>query len=122
MILPETSGKKIVVMLGSHDLALNVLAQRSLEKTGLQLIIQPVGSLDGLVALRQGVAPQISGCHLLDIQSGEYNLPFIRHIFPDRPVVLVTLAHRQQGAAGSAGQPAPDPGGGRPRARRCDAG
>ncbi len=104
MILPETSGKKIVVMLGSHDLALNVLAQRSLEKTGLQLIIQPVGSLDGLVALRQGIA-QISGCHLLDIQSGEYNLPFIRHIFPDRPVVLVTLAHRQQGLLVAPGNP-----------------
>jgi putative molybdopterin biosynthesis protein len=104
IILPEISGKKIVVMLGSHDLALNVLAQRSPEKTGLQLIIQPVGSLDGLVALRQGIA-QISGCHLLDSQSGEYNLPFIRHIFPDRPMVLVTLAHRQQGLLVAPGNP-----------------
>ena len=33
MILPEASGKKIVVMLGSHDLALNALAQRSLENS-----------------------------------------------------------------------------------------
>jgi molybdate-binding protein/DNA-binding HxlR family transcriptional regulator len=104
MILPETSGKEIVVVLGSHDLALNALAQRSMENTGLQLIIQPVGSLDGLVALRQGIA-QMSGCHLLDLQSGEYNLPFIRHIFPDRPVVLVTLAHREQGLLVTQGNP-----------------
>jgi putative molybdopterin biosynthesis protein len=104
MILPEASGNKIVVMLGSHDLALNALAQRSLESSGVQLIIQPVGSLDGLVALRQGIA-QMSGCHLLDVQSGEYNLPFIRHIFPDRPVVLVTLAHREQGLLVAPGNP-----------------
>jgi len=104
MILPETSGNNIVVMLGSHDLAVNVLAQHSMENTGLQLIIQPVGSLDGLVALRQGIA-QVSGCHLLDVQSGEYNLPFIRHIFPDRPVVLVTLAHREQGLLVAPGNP-----------------
>jgi molybdate-binding protein len=104
MILPETGGKKIIVMLGSHDLALNALAQHSQENTGLQLIIQSVGSLDGLVALRQGIA-QMSGCHLLDVQSGEYNLPFIRHIFPDRPVVLVTLAHREQGLLVAPGNP-----------------
>jgi molybdate-binding protein len=104
MILPETGGKKIIVMLGSHDLALNALAQRSQENTGLQLITQPVGSLDGLVALRQGIA-QMSGCHLLDAQSGEYNLPFIRHLFPDRPVVLVTLAHREQGLLVAPGNP-----------------
>ena len=104
MILPETSGKKIIVMLGSHDLALNLLAQRSIDNSGLQLIIQPVGSLDGLVALRQGIA-QMSGCHLLDVQSGEYNLPFIRHLFPDRPVVLVTLAHREQGLLVAPGNP-----------------
>jgi putative molybdopterin biosynthesis protein len=103
-ILPEISDKKIIVMLGSHDLALSALAQRSIENTGLQLIIQPVGSLDGLIALRQGIA-QLSGCHLLDIQSGEYNLPFIRHIFPDRPVVVVTLAHREQGLLVAPGNP-----------------
>jgi putative molybdopterin biosynthesis protein len=104
MILPQTSEKKILVMLGSHDLALNLLAQGSLEVIGLQLIIQSVGSLDGLVALRQGIA-QLSGCHLLDRKSGEYNLPFIRYIFPDRPMVLVTLAHRQQGLLVAPGNP-----------------
>jgi putative molybdopterin biosynthesis protein len=45
--------------------------------------------------LRQGLC-QISGSHLLD-ETGEYNTPFVRHLFPDRAVEIVTLAHRTQG-------------------------
>jgi putative molybdopterin biosynthesis protein len=67
------------------------------------LVSLPVGSLDGLVNLRQGLC-QISGSHLLD-QSGEYNLPFVRHLFPDRAVEIVTLAYRTQGLMLASGNP-----------------
>ncbi len=63
----------------------------------------PVGSLDGLVNLRQGLC-QISGSHLLD-ESGEYNTPFIRHLFPDREMEIVTLAYRMQGLILASGNP-----------------
>ncbi len=63
----------------------------------------PVGSLDGLVNLRQGLC-QISGAHILD-ETGEYNTPTVRHLFPDRNVELVTLAHRTQGLILAAGNP-----------------
>jgi putative molybdopterin biosynthesis protein len=63
----------------------------------------PVGSLDGLVNLRQGLC-QISGSHLLDI-TGEYNTPFVRHLFPDRDVEIVTLAYRTQGLILANGNP-----------------
>ena len=104
MILPETRGASYRVLLGSDDLALSDLAQRAAERLGLRLILQPVGSLDGLIALRQGMA-QISACHLLDAASGEYNLPYVRHIFPDREVRLITLAHRAQGLLVAEGNP-----------------
>ena len=61
------------------------------------------GSLDGLVNLRQGLC-QISGSHLLDA-TGEYNTPFIRHLFPDRDVDIVTLAYRTQGLMLASGNP-----------------
>ncbi len=96
VILPDTSKSKSVVLMGSHDLALNQLARHLHEEAGLELLVLPVGSLDGLVALRQGIA-HLTGCHLLDVESGEYNLPYIRHIFPDRAMSVVTLAHRTQG-------------------------
>lgn len=92
MILPKTK-KPAVIFSGSHDLALEGIAEH-LEKH-VTLLSMPVGSLDGLVNLRQGLC-QISGSHLLD-ESGEYNTPFVRHLFPDRHVELVTLAYRTQG-------------------------
>jgi putative molybdopterin biosynthesis protein len=63
----------------------------------------PVGSLDGLVNLRQGLC-QISGAHLLG-NDGTFNTPFVKHLFPDRPIDLVTLAHRTQGLMVAPGNP-----------------
>lgn len=98
VILPKTK-KPALIFSGSHDLALEDIAQL-LEKH-VTLLSMPVGSLDGLVNLRQGLC-QVSGAHLLD-ESGVYNTPFIRRLFPDRQVDLVTLAHRTQGLMLAAG-------------------
>jgi putative molybdopterin biosynthesis protein len=57
-----------------------------------------------LIALRQGLS-DIAGCHLLDAASGEYNLPYVRHLFPDRAVSVVTLVHREQGLVVPEGNP-----------------
>ena len=100
IILPK-SKRPPIVFSGSHDLALEGIAE-NLQKH-LMLLSMPVGSLDGLVNLRQGLC-HISGSHLLD-ESGEYNLPFIRHLFPDRDVHIITLAHRMQGLIVASGNP-----------------
>jgi len=100
MILPKTK-RPAVIFSGSHDLALEGIAEH-LEKH-VTLLSLPVGSLDGLVNLRQGLC-QISGSHLLD-ESGEYNTPFVRHLFPDRDVEIVTLAYRTQGLMFVSGNP-----------------
>lgn len=100
IILPKTK-KPAVIFSGSHDLALEGIAEH-LQKH-VTLLSMPVGSLDGLVNLRQGLC-QISGSHLLD-KSGEYNTPFVRHLFPDRDVELVTLAYRTQGLMLADGNP-----------------
>ena len=100
MILPKTK-KPAVIFSGSHDLALEGIAEH-LEKH-VTLLSMPVGSLDGLVNLRQGLC-QISGSHLLD-ESGEYNAPFVKHLFPDRNVEIITLAYRTQGLMLANGNP-----------------
>jgi putative molybdopterin biosynthesis protein len=100
MILPKTK-KPAMIFSGSHDLALEGIAEH-LQKH-VTLLSLPVGSLDGLVNLRQGLC-QISGSHLLD-ETGEYNRPFIRHLFPDRDVEIITLAYRTQGLMFAAGNP-----------------
>lgn len=104
LILPNDPERETIAVLGSHDLALEALAGYLREQSPIDLLVLPVGSLDGLIALRQGSA-QLAGCHLLDADSGEYNLPYIRHIFPDREVSLITLAHREQGLILSSGNP-----------------
>lgn len=98
VILPKGKHPS-VIFSGSHDLALEGIAEHLARH--INLLSMPVGSLDGLVNLRQGLC-QISGSHLLD-KSGEYNIPFIRHLFPDRDVQVVTLAYRTQGLIVAAG-------------------
>jgi molybdate-binding protein len=100
IILPKTK-RPALIFSGSHDLALDGIADH-LQKH-VSLLSLPVGSLDGLVNLRQGVC-QFSGSHLLD-ESGEYNIPFVRHLFPDRAVEIVTLAYRTQGLMLASGNP-----------------
>ncbi len=92
IILPK-SKKPVIVFSGSHDLAIEGIADHLAKR--FILLNMPVGSLDGLVNLRQGLC-QISGSHLLD-ENGEYNTPFVKHLFPDRDMEIVTLAYRTQG-------------------------
>ena len=100
VILPKTK-KPAIIFSGSHDLALEEIAKH-LQKH-VTLLSLPVGSLDGLVNLRQGLC-HVSGSHLLD-ESGEYNTPFVRHLFPDRNIEIFTFAHRTQGLILAEGNP-----------------
>jgi len=100
LILPQ-GRRGTVLFSGSDEPALTWLGAR-LEKH-LSLHCLSVGSLDGLIHLRQGLC-QISGAHLLD-ETGEYNLPFLRRLFPDRTVKVVTLAGRTQGWMLAPGNP-----------------
>ena len=107
IILPESAKPFTAVIIGSHDMALELLCEqvrKHAQFEEMDLVCLPVGSLDGLIALRQGVA-HLAGCHLLDPQSGEYNLPYARHFFPDEQVSLITLAHREQGLMLAPGNP-----------------
>ena len=104
LLLPASHGKKMVVLSGSHDLALELLAGNPWGD--LEILTLPVGSLDGLVALRQGMC-HATGCHLYDAGSGDFNSSYVRHFFPDKTMVLLTLAHREQGLIVEPGNPVP---------------
>lgn len=100
IILPKTK-KPAIIFSGSHDIAIEDIADNL--SRHLNLFSIPVGSLDGLVNLRQGLC-QISGAHLLD-ENGEYNIPFVRRLFPDREMEVITLAYRTQGLILTGGNP-----------------
>ena len=63
-----------------------------------------VGSLAGLWAMREGRV-QLAGIHLHDADSGEYNVPFVKHLLPEESIVLLTLARREQGLILAPGNP-----------------
>lgn len=104
-VVPDNPQKDVLVAMGSHDLALDLLAQ-NLHKSDrkLDMFTIPVGSLDGLIALRQGIC-QLACSHLWDPPSDDYNVPFVRHLFPGQNMVLFTLVNRQQGLIVLEGNP-----------------
>lgn len=78
------------VITGSDDPLLARLAQLA------STLTHPVGSIGGLLALGQHQA-DVAGTHLLDRDTGEYNVPFVKHLLPEDEVVLVNLAFRENG-------------------------
>jgi putative molybdopterin biosynthesis protein len=63
-----------------------------------------VGSLAGLVAIGRGNC-HLGGTHLLDPETGEYNLSYLRRHLSGVPCRLLTLALRQQGLMVAPGNP-----------------
>jgi putative molybdopterin biosynthesis protein len=88
---------RTIVAVGSHDLVLD-LAASMLRATDPQVTLASsnVGSLGGLVALRDGLC-HIAGSHLLDPESGEYTLPYVDRVLEGRDVAVIRLVHRDQG-------------------------
>jgi putative molybdopterin biosynthesis protein len=96
---------RTIVVIGSHDLTLDLLSSElSKAHTGLSLSSSNVGSLGGLIALQRGEA-HIAGSHLMDEETGEYNVSYVQRYLPGRPVVLVNLVYRDQGLIVPPGNP-----------------
>jgi putative molybdopterin biosynthesis protein len=68
-----------------------------------ELVWQGGGSTAALETVARGEA-HLAGCHLLDLASGEYNLPFVGRLFGDRAEV-VTFAVWEQGFIVGANNP-----------------
>jgi len=92
-----------IFVIGSHDLTLDLLAQfLSLHQRRLTSV--NVGSLGGIMALKRGET-HLAGSHLLDPESGEYNLTYIKQYIPGIPLRVVTLVGRTQGLFLAKGNP-----------------
>jgi len=92
-----------VVLIGSHDLLIDVL-EDELRARGVTLLASATGSLGGLLALRDRVA-HLATSHLLDPQSGEYNRAYVAKHLAGRAVRKVGLVWREQGLMVAPGNP-----------------
>ena len=105
LLVPEEELARTLVVVGSHDNTLDLLAN---ELMGLphpvRLASTHVGSMGGLSALRDGLTP-LAGCHLFDPETGDFNFPFIAKHLPSRNLQVVNLAIRHQGLMVAPGNP-----------------
>ena len=97
LLRPAAEVEGTVLVTGSHDPMLGVLENvLKMDFPSSKLATSSVGSLAGLLALGRGEA-HMAATHLLDPDTGTYNLPDIQRLIPEVPVRIVTLAVREQG-------------------------
>lgn len=94
-----------IVCIGSHDSALDLLSNFIKKRyPAVTLSSAHVGSMGGLLALKHGEA-HLAGTHLLDEETGEYNIPYIKRLLPGMRVALINLVYREQGLLVPRGNP-----------------
>ena len=97
LLRPISSVNNTIVVVGSHDNTLDVLADQLKARHGnLTLSSSHVGSMGGLMAIKKGVC-HLAGSHLLDAEDGSYNISYIKRYIPEVNVKLVNLVIRDQG-------------------------
>jgi putative molybdopterin biosynthesis protein len=95
--------ERTIFCIGSHDLSLDLLAQ-FLAGYDRRFVSANVGSQGGLIALRRGEA-HLAGSHLLNPETGEYNISAIRQYMSGIPVKVLALVGRDQGLIVKKGNP-----------------
>ena len=85
---------KTILFTGSHDLLLDVL-KILLWDEEIPLSISSIGSLGGMIAVKKGHV-HLAGSHLIDPESGDYNIPYIKKL-DIKDIVVLHLAKREQG-------------------------
>ena len=105
LLRPRAEVRGNILMAGSHDNALDLLAGELRRRfRGVSLSASAVGSMAGLIAVRNGEA-HLAGSHLLDPKTGEYNWSYIRRYLKGREVVVVNFVQREQGIMVPPGNP-----------------
>jgi putative molybdopterin biosynthesis protein len=95
---------RTLVVIGSHDMMLDVLADMlPVQYKDIHLSSTHVGSLGGIMAL-QRKETHLAPIHLLDEETGTYNLPFLKSHFKE-PMALIKGVGRIQGIMVKKGNP-----------------
>ncbi|HXG51396.1 MAG TPA: substrate-binding domain-containing protein [candidate division Zixibacteria bacterium] len=96
--------RAFLLAAGSDDPSLGILRDLYASRSApVSLFMATTGSSAGLRSLRDGVA-DFALAHLLDPETGDYNLPFIHKTIPSG-VAVVPLFHRELGLVLRRGNP-----------------
>jgi putative molybdopterin biosynthesis protein len=96
---------RTLVSIGSHDVLMDLIADIIHRQRGMvSLSSAHVGSLGGIMALKKGEC-HLAPIHLLDEESGIYNLPYLKRYLSDQELVLIKGVKRTQGLMVPKGNP-----------------
>jgi putative molybdopterin biosynthesis protein len=97
--------KNTIVCIGSHDNTLDLIANH-IKKSYPEYSLSSAhtGSMGGIMAIRNEEA-HIAGSHLLDEESGTYNIPFIKKYLENKKLKVINLVFREQGLFVQKGNP-----------------
>jgi molybdenum cofactor synthesis domain-containing protein len=105
LLVGEEEVQNTLVVIGSHDITIDLIGDEMRRKGhNIRVSSGNVGSLGGLMALRKGTC-HLAGSHLLDTETGEYNLSYIRRYLKGLKVSVFHLALRDQGLILAKGNP-----------------
>lgn len=96
-VLDEPVQRTSGFIICGQDAALDTLANQMQNFSGGMPILRSyIGSYNGLTMLYKGQA-SIASSHLWDADTNTYNVPFLRHLLPGVPAVVIHLFKRTQG-------------------------
>ncbi len=99
------SPDKNILFIGSNDISIDVIKSILAEKKPeFRIISRNLGSMGGLSSLKNNET-HFAPTHLLNPETGMYNIDYIREIFPDKKVLLLGVAEREQGIIVKKGNP-----------------
>jgi putative molybdopterin biosynthesis protein len=94
-----------ISVAGSHDPLIDEIADIIKQRwQSIEVASSHVGSMGGIMAVKRSEA-QMGGIHLLDSNTGQYNLPYLEKYFPNGGVVLIEGVKRIQGIMVKRGNP-----------------
>ncbi len=103
-LLSSTIKPADLTIIGSHCIGVDLLLNLINQHRAIQAKIINVGSSGGLRAVARGES-DISGTHLIDEQTGEYNIPFLKRLGIAESTYLVRGYDREQGFVVAKGNP-----------------
>ncbi|URN83310.1 molybdopterin biosynthesis protein [Acetobacterium wieringae] len=105
LMRPREEIENTLVSIGSHDVLMDIVANIIHQNKELvNLSSAHVGSLGGIMAIKKGEC-HIAPIHLLDEQTGIYNLCYLKRYLADEGVVLIKGVKRTQGMIIPKGNP-----------------
>lgn len=98
----DAAHKRLV--LAGCDPAASLLANMVERITGIEIVSASASSKLALAWLKDAKV-HIAGSHLEDPGTGEFNVPFVRELFPGEEMIVVTFARWEEGFAVASGNP-----------------